>query len=354
MILLTPSTGQGSGVERYLETIDWALDAHGMQCYRLGLERPGVLGHLRLLAKARALLRRDGPPARVVAGHRNLLPVALLAGLGRAVSGVSVLCHGSEVWDARWRPRRWLKQHLLRRRRVRAVAVSGFTAGVLARDCPARVLPPALHPGWFEVLAAAAARERVVRAADGSPRPVHLVTLFPLADWRGKGLPQLIEAVAALRAQGPSDLRLMVCGHGDPPAGLRALAGRYQWCTLRAGLADSELAGELARADLFVLATRTRVGRGAHGEGFGVALLEAQVAGTPVVAPAHGGSHETYLPGVTGAAPRDESAQALTEVLAGLLADPQRLAGMGTRAAQWAQEAFAPAHYPLLAAQALL
>ena len=79
---------------------------------------------------------------------------------------------------------------------------------------------------------------------------------------------------------------------------------------LRPGLSDNELAHELAAADLFVLATQTRSGRGSVGEGFGLVLLEAQAAGTPVIAPAYGGSHEAYVEGVTGMAPTDESVEA--------------------------------------------
>jgi glycosyltransferase involved in cell wall biosynthesis len=105
---------------------------------------------------------------------------------------------------------------------------------------------------------------------------------------------------------------------------------------------------------LFVLASQTRIGRRAVGEGFGLVLLEAQAAGTPVVAPAHGGSREAYVEGVTGVAPSDESAEALTRTLQGLLKDPARLEWMGRQAAQWTQQAFAPERYARLAVRRLL
>jgi glycosyltransferase involved in cell wall biosynthesis len=103
-----------------------------------------------------------------------------------------------------------------------------------------------------------------------------------------------------------------------------------------------------------VLATQTRNGHGAVGEGFGLVLLEAQVAGTPVIAPAHGGSHEAYIEGVTGVAPADESAEALTRTLDDLLKDPARLAWMGGHAARWTRQAFNPERYPQLTARRLL
>jgi glycosyltransferase involved in cell wall biosynthesis len=105
---------------------------------------------------------------------------------------------------------------------------------------------------------------------------------------------------------------------------------------------------------LFVLATYTRRGRSAVGEGFGLVLLEAQAAGTPVVAPAYGGSREAYIEGVTGVTPADESAEALTRVLRDLLKDPTRLAWMGKHATQWSRQAFAPERYAQLAVRRLL
>jgi glycosyltransferase involved in cell wall biosynthesis len=102
------------------------------------------------------------------------------------------------------------------------------------------------------------------------------------------------------------------------------------------------------------LATRTSHGRHASGEGFGLVLLEAQAAGTAVIAPAHGGSSDAYVEGVTGVAPTDETAEALARVLDELLGNPARLAWMGKRAADWARESFAPERYAQLAARRLL
>ena len=158
-----------------------------------------------------------------------------------------------------------------------------------------------------------------------------MTTAFRLADWRNKGLPELMNVIGALDR---SDVHLTVCGSGDPPPDLWRHMQRREYCSLRPGLSDGELADQLAGSDLFVLATRTRHGRRPSGEGFGMVLLEAQVAGTPVVAPAYGGSHDAYLDQVTGASPTDESEEALVRTLTGLLRDPDRLARMGRRAAE--------------------
>lgn len=189
------------------------------------------------------------------------------------------------------------------------------------------------------------------RAPRERGREIELVTAFRLADWKDKGLPQLLGAVAALER---SDVRVTVCGTGEPSSDLLRLLRKHPFCMLRAGLTDEEFACQLAAADLFVLATRTRLGRNASGEGFGLVLLEAQVAGTPVVGPAYGGSHDAFIDNVTGVAPTDESNGALAEVLNQMLDDPKRLTLMGEWATQWAREAFAPEQYAPIAVSRLL
>jgi phosphatidyl-myo-inositol dimannoside synthase len=344
VLLLCPSRGLGGGIERYVETLEWALGAQGICCQRLDLDRAGLRAQAAMLRDGRMLLRGSPEPARLVACHPALLPIASLLARADTVCGIWVLCYGQEVWTARLQPRRMLERSLMRRRNVHAVAISSFTAGALGVSRHATILPPALSQEWFDELVAAASG---VHPSQG----FHLVTAFRLAAWREKGLPQLIDAVASL---GRDDIHVTICGSGDPPADLLRVIEARSWCTLRAGLADRELAEQLAAADVFVLATRTDQGRRACGEGFGLVLLEAQVAGTAVIAPAHGGSADAYVEGVTGFAPTDESAEALARTLNELLANPTRLNWMGKRAADWARESFAPERYPQLVARRLL
>ena len=345
VLLLSPSRGLGGGIERYVATVEWAFATEGFDCRRLDLSGSGARAHARLLAQGRVILRAEREPVRLVVAHRALLPVATLLARNSAVCGVAVICYGSDAWGSRLRPRRSLERRLMRSSGVRVVACSNFTAGALMRDCRATVLLPALSREWFDTLAAAAAGR-----PDRGPG-IRLATAFRLADWRTKGLPRLVEAVKAL---GRPDVCLTICGSGNPPADLLRLVSKYPWCTLRTGLSDDDLARELAAADLFVLATQTRNGHSAVGEGFGLVLLEAQAAGTPVIAPAYGGSHEAYIEGVTGVAPTDESAEALTRTLDNLLKDPALLAWMGGHAVQWTRQAFDPERYARLTAQRLL
>jgi phosphatidyl-myo-inositol dimannoside synthase len=343
-LLLTPSHGRGGGIERYVETVEWAFDAKGVEYRRLDLQSSGPASHARLLAQSREELRANEAPARLVVLHRSLMPVASLLAKDRPSCRISVVCHGSEVWGTRLQARLLVEKYLMSRSRVRVVAVSSFTSGALFDGCTATVLPPGLSQQWFEKLVSAS---NVVQQNSG----INLVTVFRLADWRDKGLPQLLDAVDVI---GRSDVRVTVCGSGQPSADLQRLIRSYWFCSLRSGLSNSDLAIQLAAADLCVLATRTRFGRNAYGEGFGLVLLEAQIAGTPVIAPAYGGSHDAYIDGMTGVAPADESAEALRSVLEELVRNPDRLKQMSEHARDWARERFDPEKYASLAVARLL
>ncbi len=101
VLLLAPSRGLGGGIERYLQTVQSAFDDASVPCRRLDLARPGLAAHRALLAEATAALATPGPPVRLVIGHRALLPVAAALARANPVAGISVICHGSDVWGTR-------------------------------------------------------------------------------------------------------------------------------------------------------------------------------------------------------------------------------------------------------------
>jgi glycosyltransferase involved in cell wall biosynthesis len=329
-LLLAPSRGLGGGIERFVATVEAAFQREGVSYRRMDLLGPGNGSGLRnKVAFARrvvAAVRASRQPVRLVVAHPNLLPLVRLVSRLGAFRGATVLLYGIDIWGRRVRGGR-----IMRRRDVRVVTISGFSSGALLRTCRATVLHPGLTAQWYDTLVAAG--ERIRPAAD----TVELVTAFRLADWRAKGLPTVLDAIALLD---DDRVRLTVCGSGAVPADLRAAVTRHPWCRIVADLGDEALAERLAAADVFVLATRTRTGRAAYGEGFGLVLLEAQVAGTPVVAPAYGGCGDAYQPGLTGLAPVDESPAALAAVLRRMLADERLRAAMGAAAASWARARF--------------
>jgi glycosyltransferase involved in cell wall biosynthesis len=129
-----------------------------------------------------------------------------------------------------------------------------------------------------------------------------------------------------------------------PPRLLAETAGRA-WVSVVESPSDRELAALYANADVFVLATRTSTIQPLAAEGFGIVLAEAQLCGTPVVAPAFGGGTAAFVDGLTGLTPVDESASALARVLHDLIRSPSVLQSMGANAAVWARQRFDPVHF---------
>jgi len=146
----------------------------------------------------------------------------------------------------------------------------------LVRGRPVHVLPNAVDPGAWKV-----------EPEPGEPGELRLVSVMRL-NGRKRG-PALLDAVArARRSLGPGNgLRLTVVGDGPQGPKLRRrargadLAGAVRFT---GRLEREAIAGELARADAFVMASVL--------ESFGVAALEARAAGVPVVARACGGLGE--------------------------------------------------------------
>jgi phosphatidylinositol alpha-1,6-mannosyltransferase len=131
VLLLTPSRGLGGGIERYVETVQSAFDAWGVAHRRLDLLHRGPGSHRALLSEATVALAESAEATQVIVAHRALLPVAALLARIRPVRGISVICHGIDVWGKRSSLRWQLESRLMRRPGVRIVAVSSFTAGSL-------------------------------------------------------------------------------------------------------------------------------------------------------------------------------------------------------------------------------
>jgi len=141
-----------------------------------------------------------------------------------------------------------------------------------------------------------------------------------------KGLSNLLEAMAML----PPDVRLWIASDGPQTAELKirfASDPRIEWL---GRITDSEKISRMSRASVFCAPSL-------HGESFGVVLLEAMAAGTPVVA--------SNLDGYRNVATNDETAllvetgniASLTSALARILADSQlasRLTANGREHAQ--------------------
>jgi glycosyltransferase involved in cell wall biosynthesis len=151
-----------------------------------------------------------------------------------------------------------------------------------------------------------------------------------------KGLPELVRASLALRADGVEH-RLVLAGRPDPgsPQSLDAATlerwqreGAAEWLGHRADVAPL-----LASCALLALPTR-------YGEGLPRVLLEAAAAGRPVVASDAPGCRDAVLPGETGLLhpPGDEAT--LAAALRELLLDREARVRMGAAARGRAEREF--------------
>ncbi|MGH3826965.1 MAG: glycosyltransferase, partial [Pseudonocardiaceae bacterium] len=136
----------------------------------------------------------------------------------------------------------------------------------------------------------------------------------------------------ALRAASRAGVPVKVVGGGSDAARLRALYGDHAEFLGR--VSDTELAALYARARALVVP---------NAEEFGVAAVEAQAAGRPVIAARAGGALETVTEGVTGAFFEPGDADSLTAILSDPALDRLRpqdaVANAGRFSAQAFQEA---------------
>lgn len=158
------------------------------------------------------------------------------------------------------------------------------------------------------------------RALPPAPEPGHLVTVAMMRS--GDKLQSYRHLAAALRRL-PGDWRLTVAGDGPERPAVEALFAGLP--VAFAGLLDAAgVARLLSRGALYLWP--------GCGEAFGLAYLEAQAAGLPVVAFRTAGVPEVVADGETGALVPEGDDMAFASAVATLLADPAARIAMGRAA----------------------
>jgi phosphatidylinositol alpha-mannosyltransferase len=190
-----------------------------------------------------------------------------------------------------------------------------WLAGRLDRRCAvsedARRLAEEHLGGTYELVFNGIEVERFSKA---TPWPTDAPTILFLGRHEPrKGLAVLLEAMAEL----PADLRLWVAGDGPETARLQgATSGdpRVEWL---GRLDDDEKARRLRAADAFCAPSL-------HGESFGVVLLEAMAAATPIVASDLPGYRNVARPGAEAILVPPGDAGALAAALSEVLTSGRR------------------------------
>ena len=173
---------------------------------------------------------------------------------------------------------------------------------------------------------------------------------------RQKGWPELVRA-ARIMADGNVPVHFLVMGGGvRPPAYFRTTRGRLLQATGVLWDEESEirqLVSELGLDEMFTFLPYTRdtaevyaaldiVTFPNQGVGLGRPVLEAAVAGRPVVASGSPDGADILLPGVTGILLQEPTPEAIASALTDLTNDSELRLRLGAAAAEYAQERFDP------------
>jgi len=326
------------GSERHLLTLLPALRGHGVEPLFVGLDdlasdpepfyRALDAEHVRLacprdLDPALAWrLRRELRRLRPALVHTHLVHADLYGALAAGRTPLVSTKHNDDRF--RLGPFRYVERGLARRA-ARLIAISES----LRRFCVDRVgLPSAkvevVHYG-LDALPEPWGDAGALTLPDDARVLLCVSRLAPQ-----KGVDVAIRALARVREQEPRAV-LVVLGEGQERSRLEALAGEGVYLPGRVG----DVAAWYRRAEVLVHPARW--------EGFGLALLEAMLAGTPVVATRVSAAPEIVEAGTTGLlVPADDPA-ALADAVASLLADPARASALGAAGLDRARRQFSVA-----------
>lgn len=193
------------------------------------------------------------------------------------------------------------------------------------------LIPPSIDLQKFRRLETA--RRRLREQWQVGSRPLLIGTAMLRDDRKSEGVAFALRCLGQLRREG-FDFQYVHIGGGDRLAELKTV-GETECgpSTIFLGSIPSEQVVEaLSAADLFVFPGLD--------EGFGLAYIEAQACGLPVVAFNNGGIPEAVQNGVTGYLTPVLEAEAYQAAIRDFLQQPERRQEMGRNARAWAEKHF--------------
>jgi phosphatidylinositol alpha-1,6-mannosyltransferase len=280
--------------------------------------------------KAFLALRSLKSPAPVMCGL--WYPEGLIAALANR-RPLIILAHGAELMPTveTWRRGLWSRlQRWVLERADLVIANSKFTEEFVLKVAPkARVvaIPLGVDEQRFRPRLDSGARVKL--GVEGKRVVTTVARLHAY-----KGHETVFQALRVLSDEERKDLVYLIAGTGPYESSLRTLATELgvESCVRWLGFLPEEDLPELyAATDLFVLCTRdSAVERGV--EGFGLAFLEAQACGVPVVGTVTGGIPDAVRHGEGGWLIAEDDYSALSGILRTLAKDPAAFQAEGKRA----------------------
>jgi glycosyltransferase involved in cell wall biosynthesis len=280
----------------------------------LNLAPPGVRRYLRSLNPSAAHVH-FGTDLVALWPMLNQLDVPILTTL----HGYDINTH-AEHWRRSWRASRKYPERLLeisRDSRVQFVAVS---EAIKQRAIEFGLPEERIFVRYIGV-------DTQQFAPSGLPlveRPRRILFVGRMVEKKGPAI--LLRAFAEVRSQVP-DAELVMIGDGPLLPECHSLAASLQVpVQFLAAVPNSRVQQEMSQTRVFCLPSITAANGDA--EGLGIAIVEAQAAGVPVVTSARGGAGEAIEHGVTGFAFAESDVGALSAALIRLLRDDTLAAGM--------------------------
>ena len=215
--------------------------------------------------------------------------------------------------------------------RARRVLVTSRYSGECAQRFYGLEQIPTVVPELIDL--AAWRRHLAASPAPARPHSGRFTVLYVGRFYRRKRVGLLLESAAELRKAIPG-LEVRIVGNGPCDAAWRAQAGRLKLESTVTWLGDitrADLAAEYHRANIFCLPSVQ--------EGFGIVLLEAMVAGQPIVA-ARAAAIPEVAPHATLVEP--ESAPALAAGILDLYDSPAAQAAQAEKGLEWVEQFDAP------------
>lgn len=170
-----------------------------------------------------------------------------------------------------------------------------------------------------------------------SPRRKGLVvSVARFVEYKGHSL--MIEALERVAKQG-IDLEFAMVGQGNDRDKIVELAQRkLPKVTVHENLSQDSIRALLSKAELYLHGSVTL--DNGHAEAFGLANLEAQAVGTPVVAFRSGGVGEAVIDGETGFLLAERDVTGMADAVGKLLSDASLWAQFSARAPEFVREKF--------------
>jgi glycosyltransferase involved in cell wall biosynthesis len=259
-----------------------------------------------------------------------------MIGIGRAKWPCACVASAYGWWDGPLPLRRtvyqWIEREFALRRFERVITVSEHMKARILKG-PTKVSQVrVIHTGIDSASLLEGGDGAKFRARFGIPDTAAVLGTLSRVSVE-KGHCYLLDALSDLRQAYP-DAYLTICGDGPARLDLEAQCKRLGLTdrVVFTGFIDS-IADALAAMDIFVQPSVEQ-------EGFPTSLVEAQLAGLPVVASDIGGTAETLRIGETGLLTKPRDPKSLASAIGDLLSDADRRRNMGRAAQAWIQENF--------------